>query len=518
MNSKLRILILAMLLLAASLPACAQALGPIGQARRVGDGTQVKISGVVIYGSPGYKSGFIVESADRTAGILVTGNKIPPTKDIVTLTGNAASVRGERAVINGIVTTNSSNAVLPKPFITRLSRLAQPGSTLAARNLLLRICGKVTQVSTGYLYLNDGSLPGRGMKVIGTATGAAVGDIVTGTGIAIIDTADSTDNAGCIILGSLLTVTKMPYAGRTQSEIVARWNQLNPTATGSVYATTPSWVSPFAAGSLTTQYHQDAINMVNFVRYIAGVPDDVVSSAAWLDEAQHGAVLLKAIGGLSHTPPQPAGMPTDFYDLGYSACSSSNISYGMSNSGGHLHTQTAADSVIAYMNDRNSSESTVGHRRWITNPPMKKTAFGWCESFSVMKAWDTSRSPKPGYVFVSWPAPGAFPLELCPSALPWSVTLNTGTYSYTGQEVVTLVRLRDGLSWQFSAAGVPPGGFFTIDRASYGVPYCIIFRPEKPLTYLADDGFRVTVTGIKKKDGTPDSISYTTNLFSIPGL
>jgi len=95
-----------------------------------------------------------------------------------------------------------------------------------------------------------------------------------------------------------------------------------------------------------------------------------------------------------------------------------------------------------------------------------------------MKAFDTSRSPKPDYLSVAWPAPGAFPLELCPTEQPWSVTLNPSYYSYTGQENVILERLRDGAQWHFSATSIPYDGFFTVNTQGYGVPYCVIFRPE----------------------------------------
>lgn len=518
MNSRLRILILIMVSSTAALPAYAQALQTIGQARRSSNGSPVKVSGTVIYGSPGYKTGFVIEASDRSAGILVTGNRVPASGELVTVSGTASSLRGERAIINATVTTTSSGNALPKPLITRLSWFAKPGATTSPRNLLVRIYGKVTEIGTNYLYINDGSLRGRGMKVVGTVAGAGMGDILTGLGTAIIDTVDTTENSGAIILGWSMSISKIPYAGRSQTDITARWNQLKPAATGSPYAVTPSWVPPFAAGSLTPQFQQDAINMVNFMRYIAGVPDDVAGEPAWYNEQQHGAVILKALGTLTHTPTQPAGMANDFYSLAYSACNTSNLSYGWWSSGSYVYQATAAESVNGYMNDSGPNESHVGHRRWVLNPAMKRTAFGWCESFSDMKSFDSSRTPKANYLYVAWPSPGAFPLELCPKELPWSITLNTSYYSYTGQEKVTLVRLRDGLRWQFSAASVPAGGLFTVNTQGYGVPYCIIFRPEKALSYAAGDTFRVTLTGLKKKDGSSDSLSWDTTLFRLPGF
>ncbi|MBI2842284.1 MAG: hypothetical protein HYX78_02680 [Armatimonadetes bacterium] len=170
------------------------------------------------------------------------------------------------------------------------------------------------------------------------------------------------------------------------------------------------------------------------------------------------------------------------------------------------------------MFDGGGNEWHVGHRRWVLNPAMKRTAFGWCESFSAMKCFDASRTPEANFLFVAWPSPGSFPLELCPKEIPWSVTLNPGYYSYTGQETVTLERLSDGSRWQFSTGGIPYDGFFTVNTQWYGVPYCIIFRPERALTYLAGDTFRVTLSGLRKKDGTADSLTWKTSFFNLPGF
>lgn len=324
-------------------------------------------------------------------------------------------------------------------------------------------------------------------------------------------TTETTDDIGSINLNA------RPYLGRTIEEISARWQQIKPAAADNAYAAKPSWQAPYAAGSLAGQYQKDAINQVNFMRYLAGLPDDVSLNDEWIEDVQHGAVLLKKLDCLTHNPTKPADMPEEFYKRGFRACSSNNITFGYSKIGSKVFFQSAADSVIAYMHDLDISEKAVGHRRWILNPPMKQTAFGWCESFSTMYAFDTSRRPSFEYASVSWPPPGQFPLQLCPSRLPWSVSLNHKLFEHTGQETVTMVRQRDHKTWVFSSAAAPPDGLFMIDRKGYGVPYCIIFRPENSFVYAPGDTFKITIDGLKR-DGKAAAISYTTTLFDMPEL
>lgn len=307
-----------------------------------------------------------------------------------------------------------------------------------------------------------------------------------------------------------------PYSGRGQQDIIDRWKALKPKANGSIYNDQPSWQEPYTAGSLSADHHQDGVNSVNFMRYLAGLPDDVVAHEPWMEEAQHAAVLLKSAGCLTHRPPQLAGITDPFYDLACKACSSSNLAYGFSQTEDVVRLDTAADSVVGFMNER-GNEQTVGHRRWILNPAMKKTAFGWCESYSVMKAFDRSRSLAFQYNLIAWPPPGDFPQQLCPQHLPWSVSLNHNHYRPTGQETVTMVRQRDNKTWQLSVSNKPADGLFLVDSKGFGVPYCIIFRPDKSLNYLPADRFKITITGLEM-DGAAAEISYTTTLFDMPEI
>jgi hypothetical protein len=110
--------------------------------------------------------------------------------------------------------------------------------------------------------------------------------------------------------------------------------------------------------------------------------------------------------------------------------------------------------------------STLGHRRWILNPLMAKTMFGMVYSapdakgssipFAAMYALNQDRGKaEVSYDYVAWPSAGWFPQEMFSARDAWSVSLNTDKYDRkrTNEIKVTLVRERDGHTWQFERQG-----------------------------------------------------------------
>lgn len=303
---------------------------------------------------------------------------------------------------------------------------------------------------------------------------------------------------------------------RTEADIQARWHQLMPMYSGSPYATAPSLSAPYAAGSLASGFLGDGLNTVNYVRYLAGLPDDVVIDPTYQDWAQHGSVLLDA-SGFSHTPSRPADMDTAFYNLGYKATSASNIGLG---------NETLASFVFNCMDDSDAENiRMLGHRRWILYPPIAKTGLGFADTRSDMYVFDYSRTPAATYDSIKWPAAGVFPAEVVNAYTPWSVTLNPATYTVaagTAGYQVTLRRVNDGKTWTFTSADTNAGGeYFNVETSRYGIANCIIFRPD-PNTignYQPGDKFQVTLSGPIKRvsDGKPVTVTYETDFISQDG-
>lgn len=296
-------------------------------------------------------------------------------------------------------------------------------------------------------------------------------------------------------------------AAHTQAEIQAfvnahpaYRNQLN------LYSVAAS-DAPYAAGKLSPVNQQSALNMTNQLRYIAGLnaelglfpeQEDAMGMTALvlrLYSEQYKAQTGKDI--LTHYPGRAAAIADPGYDAlytaGYNGAGRSNIAMG--------YTVTSA--LLAYMSDADDTNiKTVGHRRWILNPAMGKTVFGANGRFSAMYAHDLSGAG--GQTKVAWPAQ-EMPLQYFSANDPWSVsfgrTLNADRVS------VSLIRVRDGRTWNFSSAAAD--GNFAVENSAYGQKGCVIFRPSGLDGFVEGDTFNVSIT-----DGeTGELTRYTVHFF-----
>lgn len=121
--------------------------------------------------------------------------------------------------------------------------------------------------------------------------------------------------------------------------------------------------------------------------------------------------------------------------------------------------------VKSWMNDGDAYNiDRVGHRRWILNPPMEKTGFGWVYgshgTYAAMYAFDNWYEPT-DYYGVAWPAQN-MPVEFFGSSYPWSISM--------GKEVdksavkVTLVRQSNQKKWTFSEKKAD--GYFNVENSN----------------------------------------------------
>lgn len=280
---------------------------------------------------------------------------------------------------------------------------------------------------------------------------------------------------------------------RTPEEIMEYLNGLGDAVYGDyemTYEQEPSTSAPYAPGRLSMETQQHALDTLNAIRYIAGIPNDVTYNASYAERVQAGMLVNYALGELSHTPAQPADMDSALYQLGFSGTSSSNIAWASwrncSLSWTLIHSWMADDDYL--------NISVVGHRRWLLNPGMGQTAFGMVQgdkgTYSAVYAFDYTGESAGDYYDVSWPA-RVMPVEFFNTGYPWSVS--TGTYENASQVQVNLLQTRTGQEWNFSAAG--SDGAFYVDNGGYGQTGCIIFRPDN-LSYLPGDTFEVTITGL----------------------
>lgn len=295
----------------------------------------------------------------------------------------------------------------------------------------------------------------------------------------------------------------------------------------SFYQTTPVVTRPYSAGVLSTIHLQKAVESVNMMRMIAGLPS-VGYNPAYTSQAQQGAVILAANNTLDNYPSQPAGMDNNFYVAGRTATQKSNIA-----SGSYQSWRSLAWFTQNFMEDKAPGNlSNVGHRRWILNPRMGSTGFGYATNksnmaYAVMYVDDRGVLP-PDYDFISWPSSGNFPQEFCQGDTPWSVTLNPDKFDVSRMNLNNVrvsVALPDGRVQKFRAADNGSDRFditkpyFNINFEGAGESNAIIFKPGTATcgTGNLSGIYNVTITGIKDKQGRSATISYNVEFFNAAG-
>ncbi|QYR22138.1 S-layer homology domain-containing protein [Paenibacillus sp. sptzw28] len=314
-------------------------------------------------------------------------------------------------------------------------------------------------------------------------------------------------------------------AARTKQDIILNWNKYKPMAIGfdymaksDIYEMPPVLSPPYSPGKLKVDYISDGINAVNFVRYLAGLPDDIQPDWS-LGQQEQAAALVNAVNDeLTHFPAKPKDMDEELFALGYKGTSSSNLFAG---------DPTLFSNVLGYMSDSDTSNiDRVGHRRWILNPAMKKTMFGFVQTkgdypypYASMYAFNRDRAEGAvDYDYIAWPSAGYFPSEIFVPKDAWSVSLNPDKYdnARTDKIQVSLTRISDNKTWSINQADVnKEGRFMNVETGGFGIPFCIIFRPDNLDAFKEDDTFRVQISGVYDKSGNSAAISYDTTFFTM---
>ena len=281
------------------------------------------------------------------------------------------------------------------------------------------------------------------------------------------------------------------------------------------YITAPTFSSPYYAGELKSEVLNKALEELNYIRGLIGVPNNVTLNADYTSKAQHGAVLLDVIDTLTHTPSKPADMSDEFYNLAYDATTHGNLAVGKmySSNGTVVGNMSLSQSLKSYMDDSDASNiSRVGHRRWLMNPRMKQTGFGLSTRRGYAAAYVIEEGDVPSWLisdeFITWPThKNAHPLTYFDSNTAWCVVLNEDVFekSNTSSVHVTLTRLSDYKTWNFSTSN--SDGDFYDNQQSYAYDECIIFRPDNA-TYKNGEEWRVEVSGLTRKNGASGNITY----------
>jgi len=250
-------------------------------------------------------------------------------------------------------------------------------------------------------------------------------------------------------------------------------------------------------GSLDTQTRQSALNHVNNIRYIAGVPANVAWDDAKTEMAEATAVVMVANGNINHYPARPAGISDEVYRMAAEGARTSNLARSS-------FFDVINGSIRQFLGDSERSNlPELGHRRWMLNPRLGKTAFGALGAYCVMTIMDTSNTQAgPEHSVVMYPGQ-VTPVDYFQNRWPWSVSFS-GEFNIRNARAI-MVRRGDGTAWQFG--GGRSDGDFYINTVAFGQPGCVIFRP-RGIFIKAGDVFDVQITGVLK-NGRDWLVQYT---------
>ena len=287
----------------------------------------------------------------------------------------------------------------------------------------------------------------------------------------------------CMVLALMPTaalaeprVEGLGVASRTIEEIRAFIAEHPATLSDPItYKTEPSLSEPYSPGVLSDETETSALNMLNQVRFIAGLHADVTLDENYSYLVSAASLLNCLNNQMSHYPSRPDVLAGAAYDKLYSdggtGARRGNLAYGYRNLNDTIIRGWCAD----------DGQFEVGHRRWILNPTMGKTGFGAAGIHSTMYAHDTSG--KGGEYNVAWPAQ-MMPVEYFSSEYPWS--LSVGTSVNANDVSVKMVRRSDNKTWNFKKVDSEDvilfDDIFYVNNGGYGTPgnisFQTLFNPE----------------------------------------
>ena len=321
------------------------------------------------------------------------------------------------------------------------------------------------------------------------------------------------------ILWLALLLAACPALAHTREEVRRAYGAIRAWDGPSPYVAPPTVAAPYEAGELSEEARNEALDFLNFARWLAGL-GPVTDSGIYDYQCQHGAVLLAALDYVDHNAPQPGDMDRNFYDSAHIATTSGSIARF-----NWMRPTIVREGVEYFLRDDGEANlGTLGHRRWALNPVMAATGFGLANSqagmsYVVMYAHDLG-DPDAEWDSVCWPAAGAFPAELMHDHLAWSVTLNPKAWDLGRCDPeVTLSEADSGLVFHFRPRDGEGDGFCAMNFEGYGAGPCLIFRPDFSGTgfndYLQNQRWHVRIDGLSDPNGAPRPMDYDVNMVSL---
>jgi uncharacterized protein YkwD len=243
------------------------------------------------------------------------------------------------------------------------------------------------------------------------------------------------------------------------------------------------------SGSVSAAYQAAVLRRVNFFRAMAGLPA-VQLDATYSAKAGEAALMMAANNALSHDPPASWLCYTA---AGAEGAGNSNLALGVS----------GPEAIDGYMQDGGTTNSAVGHRRWLLHPAATRMGLGDIpeRANALWVVDEAARAVTPRNGYVAWPPKGYVPKPLVFER--WSFALDGADLAGA---TVSLTRNGKACSVTVVHRDRPPG--------VYGDPAVVweVGASCGPGTG-GDVTYRVTVAGVGVGAVTR-SYSYTVTAFT----
>jgi uncharacterized protein YkwD len=252
----------------------------------------------------------------------------------------------------------------------------------------------------------------------------------------------------------------------------------------------PEWngnVASGDAGSLGADYLAAIVARVNDYRWMAGLPGGVTLDPTENAEAQQAALMMAVNDQLDHSPPSTW---LDYTAAGADAAAHSDLDLGVS----------GVAAIDLYMTDPGSSNTFVGHRRWVLYPPTETMGVGDIPAESnALYVVQPEAVPAPSVTAVAWPPAGFVPVSLIPQR--WSLQSDAGADFSNATVAVTENGIPQSVEVLSDDADDYGGNAIVWD-----LPFAPAPQPGQQVVYT------VNINNVLI-DGQAQSFSYTTTSF-----
>lgn len=228
---------------------------------------------------------------------------------------------------------------------------------------------------------------------------------------------------------------------------------------------------PCRAGHMSRRANAATLESINFVRAMGGL-GPVSFSKRLSDKAQKAALIMSANArqrGLSHDPPRSWRCWTR---VGHDAAGHSNLAWSWPRI-------TAGGAIKQYMDDGGASNTVVGHRRWVMNPPTLKMGNGMTSTANALWVFGGAASQsRPEPAWVGWPTAGWFPAPLEPAGR-WSLSAGDDGADFSRARVHVETAKGAGRRVHVYPVAVgygPPTIVFEVSNVSRAGTYKVIVR------------------------------------------